>query len=826
MIPMQCNNFLTSSVRHGVVVLLFALAFAGITVEAFALLPEADANAADQNNEAQAEPVVVDRDVARLTPKITELGKRRVDMLSEVVPLTKVEPLQDKLLELSKTRNQLIETFHQVKIDPQSNLEQVSEVQSQINKVEIDAEALVREVGGYISQIDLWIDFWDKEADDVSLWREGLGPANELEVVTNQIDRLDTLIQLAQQEVNDALGPLFRLQQEAGALEMSIHELKTEADFLFQANVRERSGVSFLFSADFLDEFNPTMWGKVELGIAQIFDPDFSVWIGNEVQISGALLIFIALVVVLRLFKDSLQGRVSIRFLAQRPVDVALFLGLSFFLFTKEDLSRFWLSLLWAVALFCFYRIGRLLILKPRGRRILVILLTLMIAADLIVVFSMPQALIRIYIFVLCLIFLILLTVLTQRSVHLLGRADWIVWFGRFGMAVFAIIILGEMVGLAQFSIYLFFASIRSLFALIYVWVMYRVLMGVVEALLISVPVPLVREQAEPMTRALRPIMFIIAGFYTLVFLLVDWRLFTTPREAMEVLTNLNIGVGSTAITVGLVAAALFTLYGAYWISKTIEFVLLKTVLPQRRIDLGIQLSITRLVHYAFMLIGFLLAVGMLGFNMTNLTILGGALGVGIGFGLQAIVNNFVSGLILLFERPVKVGDTIQVGEETGEVKELGLRATVVQTFDLAEMVIPNGDLVTGMVTNWTLQARRVRVRVPVGVAYGSDVEQVLHILKQCGQEHPLVLDNPQPVPLFLGFGASSLDFELRVFIADMSERVGVRSDLNRAINTALAEAGIEIPFPQNDLHLRSVDQDLLIQLRGGGGEEKNAVSS
>ncbi len=111
-------------------------------------------------------------------------------------------------------------------------------------------------------------------------------------------------------------------------------------------------------------------------------------------------------------------------------------------------------------------------------------------------------------------------------------------------------------------------------------------------------------------------------------------------------------------------------------------------------------------------------------------------------------------------------------------------------------------------------------------MAYGSDVEQVLHILKQCGQEHPLVLDNPQPVPLFLGFGASSLDFELRVFIADMSERVGVRSDLNRAINTALAEAGIEIPFPQNDLHLRSVDQDLLTQLRGGGGEEKNAVSS
>jgi TolA-binding protein len=143
---MKCENFLISSVRHGVVVLLFALAFAGIAVEAFALLPEAAANTADQNNEAQAEPVAVDRDVARLIPKITELGKHRLDMLSELAPLIEIEPLQDKLLELSETRNQLIETFHQVKIDPQSNLEQVSEVQSQINKVEIDAEALVREV--------------------------------------------------------------------------------------------------------------------------------------------------------------------------------------------------------------------------------------------------------------------------------------------------------------------------------------------------------------------------------------------------------------------------------------------------------------------------------------------------------------------------------------------------------------------------------------------------------------------------------------------------------------------------------------------------------
>jgi potassium efflux system protein len=822
---MKCENFLISSVRHGVVVLLFALAFAGIAVEAFALLPEAAANTADQNNEAQAEPVAVDRDVARLIPKITELGKHRLDMLSQLAPLIEIEPLQDKLLELSEMRNGLIETFYRVKVDPQSNIEQISEVQVQVNRVETDAETLVREVSEYISRIDQWIDLWDKEAADVPLWREGLGPAGELAAVLAQIDRLDTLIQSAQREVDDYLGPLLSLQQEAGALEMSVHELKTTVDALFQTNVRDRTGVSFMFSVDFLDQFNPSLWRKAREGAGRLLNPDFSVWIGNELQIGAALLIFTLLTVVLWLFRDTLQKRVSLRFLARRPVDVALFLCLSFFLFTTEDLGRFWLSLLWAVALFCFFRIGCLLINTSRQRRILIFLVTLLIAADLIVMLSLPQALTRVYVFVLCLIVVSLLAVLTQQSVRRLGRADWIVWFGRMGMAVFAVIILGELVGLAQFSMYLFFASIRSVFALLYVWVMYRVLTGVVEALLISVPIPIVGEQAEPVTRSLRPLVFVLAGFYTLVFLLVDWRIFSAPREAMEVLANLSVGVGGLTITLGLVVAALFTLYGAYWISKMIEFVLLQSVLPQRGIDRGIQLSITRLVHYAFMLVGLLLALGALGFNMTNLTILGGALGVGIGFGLQAIVNNFVSGLILLFERPVKVGDTIQIGEEIGEVKELGLRATVVQTFDLAEMVIPNGDLVTGMVTNWTLQARRVRVRVPVGVAYGSDVEQVLEILQKCGQEHPAVLDEPKPLTLFLGFGASSLDFELRVFIADMSERVGVRSELNCSINAAFAEAGIEIPFPQNDLHVRSIDSELLTRL-GGVHRDENPEAS
>jgi small-conductance mechanosensitive channel len=229
--------------------------------------------------------------------------------------------------------------------------------------------------------------------------------------------------------------------------------------------------------------------------------------------------------------------------------------------------------------------------------------------------------------------------------------------------------------------------------------------------------------------------------------------------------------------------------------------------------ELGVQLSMARLIHYSVLLIGFVLLLNILGLDLTKLTIIGGALGVGIGFGLQAIVNNFASGLILLFERPIKVGDTIQIGDDLGEIKKLGLRATVVSTFDNAEIVIPNSDLITAPVTNWTLTGRQARVKIPVGVAYGSDIQKVLEILMSCAEEHPLVLSQPQPRALFLAFGSSSLDLELRVWTPDFSDRRQLQSELNQEIESEFSLADIEIPFPQTDLHLRSIDSQAAASL-------------
>ena len=187
------------------------------------------------------------------------------------------------------------------------------------------------------------------------------------------------------------------------------------------------------------------------------------------------------------------------------------------------------------------------------------------------------------------------------------------------------------------------------------------------------------------------------------------------------------------------------------------------------------------------------------------------ALGVGIGFGLQSVVNNFVSGLILLFERPVRVGDTVEVGGSWAEIKNIGLRATCIRTFDQADVIIPNADLINNPVTNWTLSSRQVRLIIPVGVAYGSDVPLVMETLTACAKANAMVVDFPAPQVLFQSFGESSLDFELRVWVKDADHRLTVRSELHQEIDRLFREAQIEITFPQRDLHLRSIDESVVL---------------
>jgi small-conductance mechanosensitive channel len=256
------------------------------------------------------------------------------------------------------------------------------------------------------------------------------------------------------------------------------------------------------------------------------------------------------------------------------------------------------------------------------------------------------------------------------------------------------------------------------------------------------------------------------------------------------------------------IIAFCLVLTAAILISRGVRLFLNEDVFPRVRLGRGIPVMITTTVYYVILLFGFFVALGMAGVDFNRFTLLAGAFGVGIGFGLQNIVNNFLSGLILLFERPIHPGDTIEVGGVSGIVKNIGIRSSTISTGDGADAIIPNATLISEKLMNWTLTNPWRRMEIHIGVAYGSDLQKVMEILLAVAAAESSVLKDPAPAVVFQGFGDSALNFGLR-FWTLVQANVDIKSKLSIELAQALQEAGIEIPFPQRDLNLKSMDNQI-----------------
>ena len=263
--------------------------------------------------------------------------------------------------------------------------------------------------------------------------------------------------------------------------------------------------------------------------------------------------------------------------------------------------------------------------------------------------------------------------------------------------------------------------------------------------------------------------------------------------------------LGDNSVTLGGILTLLVLLALVLVLERIFRRVLVERILKRTHLEPALRFAIGKIAGYVFIALGFVLALNNAGLDISSLTVLAGAVGIGLGFGLQNIINNFVSGLIILAERPVSIGDRIEVGGVAGMVTRINMRSSTVVTNDNITIIVPNSDFISTAVTNWSHGDPKVRLRVPFGVAYGSDIPLLKQVILQVAEKHEAVLKDPGPSLFFTGFGESSLDFELGVWTIDMAHNpLRFRSDLYYAIEDALRKNKIEIPFPQRDLHLRS----------------------
>ena len=421
--------------------------------------------------------------------------------------------------------------------------------------------------------------------------------------------------------------------------------------------------------------------------------------------------------------------------------------------------------------------------------------------------------------------------------VEMIGGAIFLTWFirstrsaahgttsrkatraaARLGLLLFAVVFITNSLGYVALANYLG----QGALAAAYLAILLYAAAGIVEGLSFFAlqirplaALAVVQRHRPLLRRRIARLIYLAAFIAWLLLALSAFSLRTPVIERVRAFVNAEIAVRSLHLSLGAVLAFALTVWVALLLSRFIRFVLEEDIYERFRLARGSSYAVSTVLHYIILLGGFFAALAAVGVDMTKFAILAGAFGVGIGFGLQNIFNNFFSGLILLFERPVQVGDVVEIGAATGVVQRIGIRASIIRLPNSSELIVPNGQLISEKVTNRTFSSRQASMSVRVGVAYGTDPERVLELLTQVAVAHSLVAKTPPPEAFMREFGADALVFEV-VFWTDTPLRAArVQSDVAVGINSALRDAAIAIPFPQRDVRLQNVDRAVADDLR------------
>jgi small-conductance mechanosensitive channel len=652
----------------------------------------------------------------------------------------------------------------------------------------------------------------------VATWihiRESPGIESVVERTKQQLDR----IQAAKSQAQEQLNVVLTLQNEVSQQDQQI------SDILLRVRGAREAERSRLLEAD-----NPPLWRASQLrqldqtvgsGFHRSFDRSFTT-AGEFVRAHKlAMLTPIGpyLLVLLAIFK--LRHYVALRMqpevpaeaahVLHRPYSVALLLTL---IGTGPFISSAPIGI--AFLFYLLYLIPVLRILAPlvelRSRIFLYVLATLYGLEGVYLLVQLPPLFRRELNVLLVLIALISLGWLARQSKMLQTetqrRSQQVLAIGiRGSLLLLAASLFGNIVGFVSLSQVLGIIALVGPFAASALYCGARVMALILSVVLRTHWARVLLDLRIDATEQWGSRLFALGALLLwLKSMLQLVTFYDSVAEAASHLFRYPIGFQKIHFTLGDALGVPFILLSGYFAANAFTFILKKVILPKLPLQRGLPYAISTVTYYVLLVLVALAALSGAGIELNKFTVLTGALGVGLGFGLQNIVNNFVSGLILLFERPIHVGDTVDVGGLVGIVRRIGARSSTVVTLQGAEVIVPNSNLLSNQVINWTLSSQWRRVDVPVRVAYGTDPERVIKLLVSVAESYPGVLLERPPMAFFMGFGESSLNFELRFWSAWQDTWFQLQSDVTVAVAKALREAGIEIPFPQRDLHFRRID--------------------
>lgn len=753
--------------------------------------------------------------VAEVIPRLAELKQNRADLQARLEALQETASFAQPL-QIARERAASLAREADFLTGPADwNFDRLLDTRSQLVGQQEQVAALLNGLSARLKELDFLRQHWQEQQQFWQQWRQSL-PEDLLQAQKDAFQTAADEIEAAGRQIVAASKPLVTLQDEVAQLQEQNQTLLTAVDSMIQSlrgKTFKKTARSFT-SSKFYRQFDRSLLDSVKKGVEGVSGIG-----GGFFRMQGWLVGLQALVIVCLggfLWYRARKGTVTRewRFIVRHPLATAIFVSVIACGPFYGAPPALWRWLLTVLAAFSAVTLVSGLLVDPRKKLVIHVLAGVFVLTLGVQIIALPLPLYRLYLALLSLLGIPFLLVVAARHRRVPGRQnDYFVPLLRFGALVLFCSLAAQWGGFSTLSSRLVESSIKTVFLGLFAWMTLHLGRGGIQYLL---DLPLLRRRrfvvrfGAELAVHLKNVLRVVIVVYAVLYMLEIWGLFATAGQAWKAFLQLEYTVRERRISTYLVLLAVIAIYVSIQGSWILRALLDTEFFPQRNVDRGVHDSIMKLLHYGVVSCGFLLALSLIGFELRNLVVLAGALGIGIGFGLQNIVNNFVSGLILLFERPVKVGDTIMIEAEWCTVRRIGMRATTVETFDQSEIIVPNSDLISQKVTNWTLSSEQSRLVIRVGVAYGSNVRKVLDLLTECAVRHPKVLDDPPPSPLFTEFGDSALLFELRVWVARADDRLQTRSDLLMAVEETFRRAGVEIPFPQRDLHLRSVEPGVL----------------